>query len=138
MSNEKVFVIPRNDGEAVEIGKVLEQVPEAEVLNAYYAYVADTREKNNIGRPTETINVTQQIQDYEKAIEKIADEKNPEHDAMINRGIEWERNTTKAVEDRLVAENENVRVFSTSQPPRPFTSVNGRGLRGPESPRKPG
>lgn len=32
MSNEKVFVIPRNDGEAVEIGKVLEQVPEAEVL----------------------------------------------------------------------------------------------------------
>lgn len=32
MSNEKVFVIPRNDGEAVEIGKVLEQVPEAEVV----------------------------------------------------------------------------------------------------------
>lgn len=90
--------------------------PIQDKLNAYYAYVADTREKNNIGRPTETIDVTQQIKDYEKAIEKIADEKNPEHDAMINRGIEWERNTTKAVEDRLVAENENVRVFSTNGP----------------------
>lgn len=39
-----------------------------------------------------------------------------QHDAMIDAGRKWEREAPKAIEDRLVSENENVRVFSTDGP----------------------
>lgn len=39
-----------------------------------------------------------------------------QHNAMIDAGRKWEQEATKAVEDRLVSENENVRVFSTNGP----------------------
>lgn len=39
-----------------------------------------------------------------------------QHNAMIDAGRKWEQEATKAVEDRLVSENGNVRVFSTNGP----------------------
>ena len=85
-------------------------------LNAFYAYVADVRSRYNIGRHTEAVEVTGQVKDYGAALEKIVDERAPEHAAMIERGREWQRETTKAVEDCLVQETDTVRVFSTNGP----------------------
>lgn len=43
-------------------------------------------------------------------------ERKNRHNAMIEAGRKWERETTQAVEDRLVKEDENVRAFSTNGP----------------------
>lgn len=79
-------------------------------LNAYYAY--------NDGQPrqryTEAIDVTKQIDDTYDIVNAIVDINNPEHDKLIAAGKEWARTREKEVEDQLVYENKDVRVFDTN------------------------
>lgn len=79
-------------------------------LNAYYAY--------NDGQPrqryTEAIDVTKQINDTYKIVNAIIDINDPEHDKLIAAGKEWAQTREKEVEDQLVYENKDVRVFDTN------------------------
>lgn len=79
-------------------------------LNAYYAY--------NDGQPrqryTETIDVTKQIDDTYNVVNAIVDINDPEHDKLIAAGKEWAQTREKEVEDQLVYENKDVRVFDTN------------------------
>lgn len=79
-------------------------------LNAYYAY--------NDGQPrqryTETIDVTKQIDDTYDIVKAIVDINDPEHDKLIAAGKEWAQTREKEVEDQLVYENKDVRVFDTN------------------------
>ena len=79
-------------------------------LNAYYAY--------NDGQPrqryTEAIDVTKQIDDTYKIVNAIIDINDPEHDELIAAGKEWAQTREKEVEDQLVYENRDVRVFDTN------------------------
>lgn len=79
-------------------------------LNAYYAY--------NDGQPrqryTEAIDVTKQIDDTYDIVNAIVDINNPEHDKLIAAGKEWAQTREKEVEDQLVYENKDVRVFDTN------------------------
>lgn len=84
-------------------------------LNAYYAFENESRAD---GRPDrEHIqDVTESVNKYIEGIDVVLDDKDYSHNAMIDAGRKWEQEVTKAVEDRLVSENENVRVFSTNGP----------------------
>lgn len=79
-------------------------------LNAYYAY--------NDGQPrqryTETIDVTKQIDDIYNVVNAIVDINDPEHDKLIAAGKEWAQIREKEVEDQLIYENKDVRVFDTN------------------------
>lgn len=79
-------------------------------LNAYYAY--------NDGQPrqryTEAIDVTKQIDDTYNVVNAIVDINDPEHDKLITAGKEWAQTGEKEVEDQLVYENKDVRVFDTN------------------------
>jgi hypothetical protein len=79
-------------------------------LNAYYAY--------NDGQPrqryTEAIDVTKQIDDTYNVVNAIVDINDPEHDKLITAGKEWAQTREKEVEDQLVYENKDVRVFDTN------------------------
>ena len=79
-------------------------------LNAYYAY--------NDGQPrqryTEAIDVTNQIDDTYNVVNAIVDINDPEHDKLITAGKEWAQTREKEVEDQLVYENKDVRVFDTN------------------------
>lgn len=79
-------------------------------LNAYYAY--------NDGQPrqryTEAIDVTKQIDDTYNVVNTIVDINDPEHDKLITAGKEWAQTREKEVEDQLVYENKDVRVFDTN------------------------
>lgn len=79
-------------------------------LNAYYAY--------NDGQPrqryTEAIDVTKQIDDTYNVVNAIVDINDPEHDKLIAAGKEWAQTREKEVEDQLVYENKDVRVFDTN------------------------
>lgn len=79
-------------------------------LNAYYAY--------NNGQPrqryTEAIDVTKQIDDTYNVVNAIVDINDPEHDKLITAGKEWAQTREKEVEDQLVYENKDVRVFDTN------------------------
>ena len=79
-------------------------------LNAYYAY--------NDGQPrqryTETIDVTKQIDDIYNVVNAIVDINDPEHDKLIAAGKEWAQTREKEVEDQLIYENKDVRVFDTN------------------------
>lgn len=79
-------------------------------LNAYYAY--------NDGQPrqryTEAIDVTKQIDDTYDIVNAIVDINNPKHDKLIAAGKEWAQTREKEVEDQLVYENKDVRVFDTN------------------------
>lgn len=79
-------------------------------LNAYYAY--------NDGQPrqryTEAIDVTKQIDDAYNVVNAIIDINDPEHDKLIAAGKEWAQTREKEVEDQLVYENKDVRVFDTN------------------------
>lgn len=79
-------------------------------LNAYYAY--------NDGQPrqryTEAIDVTKQIDDAYNVVNAIIDINDPEHDKLIAAGKEWAQIREKEVEDQLVYENKDVRVFDTN------------------------
>lgn len=79
-------------------------------LNAYYAY--------NDGQPRqryiEAIDVTKQIDDTYNVVNAIVDINDPEHDKLITAGKEWAQTREKEVEDQLVYENKDVRVFDTN------------------------
>lgn len=79
-------------------------------LNAYYAY--------NDGQPrqryTEAIDVTKQIDDTYDVVRAIVDIDDPEHNKLIAAGKEWAQTREKEVEDQLVYENKDVRVFDTN------------------------
>ena len=81
-------------------------------LNAVYAW-NDTQPRV---RYTEITDVTENVQKNMEMLEKVLDERHPEHENMINAGKEWEEATTSAVEARLMDETEYVRVFSTNGP----------------------
>lgn len=79
-------------------------------FNAYYAY--------NDGQPRqryiEAIDVTKQIDDTYNVVNAIVDINDPEHDKLITAGKEWAQTREKEVEDQLVYENKDVRVFDTN------------------------
>lgn len=79
-------------------------------LNAYYAY--------NDGQPrqryTEAIDVTKQIDNTYDVVKAIVDINDPKHDKLIAAGKEWAQTREKEVEDQLVYENKDVRVFDTN------------------------
>ena len=85
-------------------------------LNAYYAFENESRQAE--GRPDrEHIqDVTESVNKYADGIDVVLDDKDYSHNAMIEAGRKWEQEVTRAVEDRLVSENKNVRVFSTNGP----------------------
>lgn len=85
---------------------------EQDKLNAVYAWNAQQDRLNTRG-VTEPIDVTAQVNAWKKALDIILDPREPEHDAMIEAGREWEQNASKAVEEKLVFENENIRAFIT-------------------------
>lgn len=79
-------------------------------LNAYYAY----NDRQPRQRYTETIDVTKQIDDIYNVVNAIVDINDPEHDKLIAAGKEWAQTREKEVEDQLVYENKDVRVFDTN------------------------
>lgn len=79
-------------------------------LNAYYAY----NDRQPRQRYTEAIDVTKQIDDTYDIVNAIVDINNPEHDKLIAAGKEWAQTREKEVEDQLVYENKDVRVFDTN------------------------
>ena len=85
-------------------------------LNAYYAFENESRQVE--GRPDrEHIqDVTESVNKYADGIDVVLDDKDYSHNAMIEAGRRWEQEVTRAVEDQLVSENKNVRVFSTNGP----------------------
>ncbi len=79
-------------------------------LNAYYAY----NDEQPRQRYTETIDVTKQIDDIYNVVNAIVDINDPEHDKLIAAGKEWVQTREKEVEDQLIYENKDVRVFDTN------------------------
>ena len=79
-------------------------------LNAYYAY----NETQPRERYTEIMDVTEAVMKASNAIDIILDENHPNHDAMIQAGIDWEQETTAAVEQCLHEESDLVRVFDST------------------------
>lgn len=99
-------------------------------------HVQDVTE--TVGRYTEGMDIILDDRDYSRDIDRQAElrdsvddvglsdeyaasvawmtEREDKHNAMIDAGRKWEQEATKAVEDRLVSEDENVRVFSTNGP----------------------
>lgn len=85
---------------------------EQDKLNAVYAWNTQQDRLNTRG-VTEPIDVTEQVNAWKKALDIILDPRAWKHDIMINAGREWEQNASKAVEEKLVFENENLRAFIT-------------------------
>lgn len=81
--------------------------PLQDKLNAYYAW----EESNRGPRCTEITDVTEAIKQSKEILNKIIDEKHPEHEALVNAGREWEANTAQEVEKHLYEENDCVRAF---------------------------
>lgn len=79
-------------------------------LNAYYAY----NDEQPRQRYTEAVDVTKQIDDTYNIVNAIIDINDPEHDKLIAAGKEWAQTREKEVEDQLVYENKDVRVFDTN------------------------
>lgn len=79
-------------------------------LNAYYAY--------NDGQPrqryTEAVDVTKQVEDAYGVINDILDIDAPEHDMLIADGREWAQARETAVEEQLIYEDKNMRVFDSN------------------------
>lgn len=85
-------------------------------LNAYYAFENESRQADGKPDREHIQDVTESVNKYIEGIDVVLDDKDYSHNAMIDAGRKWEQEVTKAVEDRLVSENENVRVFSTNGP----------------------
>jgi len=79
-------------------------------LNAIYAWNSEQHHE----RITEPTNVTDRVRENYEIFEKVLDRTHPEHDAVIEKGREWEKNCSMLVEERCVLENEFVRAFKTS------------------------
>lgn len=80
-----------------------------EQLNAVYAWNASQARV----RYTEVTDVTQQVVDNYTMLSAVLDEAHPQHDSMIQKGKDWERDVTQAVQDKLVRETSNMRIFKT-------------------------
>lgn len=79
-------------------------------LNAYYAY-----NYNHAGeRYSETADVTKQVEDAYGVINDILDIDAPEHDMLIADGKEWAQAREAAVEEQLIYEDKNMRVFDSN------------------------
>lgn len=79
-------------------------------LNAYYAY-----NYNHAGeRYSETADVTKQVEDAYGVINDILDIDAPEHDMLIADGREWAQAREAAVEEQLIYEDKNMRVFDSN------------------------
>lgn len=79
-------------------------------LNAYYAY-----NYNHAGeRYSETADVTKQVEDAYGVINDILDIDAPEHDMLIADGREWAQARETAVEEQLIYEDKNMRVFDSN------------------------
>lgn len=81
-------------------------------LNAVYAWNAQQPRE----RYTEITDVKEVIRENQQFLEKVLDRNHPDHEQVFQEGRKWERETTKAVEDRCVFENEYVRAFKTDGP----------------------
>lgn len=79
-------------------------------LNAYYAY-----NYNHAGeRYSKTADVTKQVEDAYGVINDILDIDAPEHDMLIADGREWAQAREVAVEEQLIYEDKNMRVFDSN------------------------
>lgn len=78
-------------------------------LNAVYAWNASQARV----RYTEATDVTQQVVDNYTMLSAVLDEAHPQHNSMIQKGKDWERDVTQAVQDKLVKETSNMRIFRT-------------------------
>ena len=78
-------------------------------LNAVWAWNA-TQERVRYEEPTD---VTSQVADNYGMLEAVLDENHPQHNEMIEKGREWEKTTTQAVESKLVGDYKHMRVFET-------------------------
>jgi hypothetical protein len=82
---------------------------EQDKLNAFYAW----NETQPRTRYAEVTDVTDIVKSNKLVLDKILDERNPEHDQMIENGRKWERNVIEQVESKLIYEDNTVRVFDT-------------------------
>lgn len=78
-------------------------------LNAVYAWNSE-QERVRYTEPTDVRDIIRENQQF---LEKVIDRNHPEHEQVLERGREWERDVTRAVEERCVFENKHVRGFST-------------------------
>lgn len=78
-------------------------------LNAFYAWNS-TQPRERYMEPTD---VKEIVKENYNVLEKVLDRNNPEHEQLIEKGREWEKDVTKATEERCVFENEFVRAFKT-------------------------
>jgi hypothetical protein len=79
-------------------------------LNAIYAWNASQNKKE---RALGIINVTEDILLYKSILDIVLNKDHPQNIQLIKQGKEWAKNRTKEVEDRLLFENEHIRVFQT-------------------------
>lgn len=79
-------------------------------LNVYYAY----NYGQSRGRYTEATDVTKQIDDAYDVVRAIVDIDAPEHDMLIADGREWAQTREAAVEEQLIYEDKNMRVFDSN------------------------
>lgn len=78
-------------------------------LNAVYAW----SEKQEHGRTTEIVDVTDKVTDWLEVLEPVTDINHPQHNYWIEEGKQWAQNVSKEVESKLVFESDNVRAFIT-------------------------
>lgn len=79
-------------------------------LNAYYAY----NDGQPRGRYIEAIDVTEQVANTYDVISSILDIDAPDHDMLIADGKEWAQAREAAVEEQLIYEDKNMRVFDSN------------------------
>ena len=80
-----------------------------DLLNAYYAF----NETNRSERITTIADITEAIEPQIAAITCLLGEDSPQKTEMLRKGVEWRERVTQAVEDCLIDESQNVRVFRT-------------------------
>lgn len=78
-------------------------------LNAFYEW----NNAQGRSRYTEVTDVTDKVQSAKNQLDKILDERHPEHDNVIAKGREWCQKQIEIVESKLISENEHVRAFVT-------------------------
>lgn len=76
-------------------------------LNAVYAWNS-TQERKPYN---EIKDVTKDINKWKNILDKVLDEKHPDHEFVIQTGKEWDTNVTQRVESKLYADEENIRSF---------------------------
>lgn len=80
-----------------------------EKLNAFYCW-NNTKERIRYSEITDVTNI---IEENKNVLNIILDERHPEHDDYIKKGIEWEKDISSAVESKLFKETDSYRAFIT-------------------------